>query len=306
MKIITPLLLAFSFAILFFSCKITKDADSVTKDVNSVEDELVPVDSLLMNATSGILTELASADSQEKLDSISARINRILTLYLNKTFQNLDAGPVGRKFTHGVLDPLLAAETKEQMKQLIDALAAQITLDLNGVITELTSPANKAKLNSLLTSLLSDANSKAVSSFVNRSLRGIEFDSLGIRIANEVVAQNLKPQFDSVARTAVRAIFDEISHNKNAKGVFSNIRNILFLGLAILGVIIGLFFWWNRQKAVKLNTMLINSIESLDDKTGSNVKKEVAKNAMSQGLLPHLDKVLEKHHLLKRDAKATI
>jgi hypothetical protein len=50
--------------------------------------------------------------------------------------------------------------------------------------------------------------------------------------------------------------------------------------------------------------MLINSIESLDDKTGSNVKKEVAKNAMSQGLLPHLDKVLEKHHLLKRDAKA--
>jgi hypothetical protein len=296
--------------IVFSSCKIgqtlkdfnsvSKDAKQIAKDFRDVRGAVVPVDTLLMNATAGLLTELSNADSQTKLDSISARINRILTLYLNATFQNLDPGPVGKKFTQGALDPLLAAETEERMKKLIAALSAQMSHDIAGMITELASPANKAKLNSLLSSFFSEANSKVVSAFINRSLRDIEFDSLGSRIANELVSQNLKPQFDSVARTAVRAIFDEISHNKNAKGIFGNIKNILFLALGLLGIIIGLFFWWSRRKSMKLNTMLINSIEDLKGNVGKDVKEEVAKKARNEGLLPHLDKVLKQHHLLNR------
>src|SRR5258706_8161683 len=141
MKIFTPILLVCSIFIFFISRKIRKvfkDVDSVTKDVNDVKRAVLPVDTLLMDAASGILTELSSADAQEKLDSITARINRILTLYLNKTFQNLDAGLVGKKFTQGALDPLLAAETEERMKKLISALSNQLSHDIAGMITELT------------------------------------------------------------------------------------------------------------------------------------------------------------------------
>jgi hypothetical protein len=186
------------------------------------------------------------------------------------------------------------------MKEMIAALSDQVSRDMTGIINDLTSPANKARLNSLLTSFFSEANSDAISAFVNRSLRDIEFDSLGKRIAAELITQNLNPAVDTLVRTAVKGIFDEIQKDENAKGFFGDIKHILFLGLGLLGAIIGLFFWWNRRKSVNLNRMLINAIEDLDDKTGQDVKKQVAKKARHEGLLPDLDKVLEREHLLKR------
>jgi len=312
MKPIFYLLLLFSL-LTFPSCQALKDFNSVSKDSKQISSDfhdvsgaIIPIDTFIMIATAGLLTELSSMESEQKLDSITARINRILTKYLNETFKNLDPGPVGKKFTQGALDPLLAAETEEKMKQLINALSIQISHDLAGVIDELTSPTTQAKLNGMLTSFFSEANSAKISEFVNRALRDIEFDSLGNRIADELIAQNLRPEFDSIARTAVRAIFDEIRHNDNAKGIFGDIKNILFLGLALLGVIIGIFFWWNRQKSVKMNKMLINAIEDLDDNTGKTVKKQVSKKARSEGLLPDLDKMLEKEHLLNRTETAKL
>ena len=52
--------------------------------------------------------------------------------------------------------------------------------------------------------------------------------------------------------------------------------------------------------------MLINAIEDLDENVGKDVKKEVAKKARNEGLLPDLDKMLEEQHLLKREAKGRI
>jgi hypothetical protein len=240
------------------------------------------------------LTELSSADSQEKLDSISARINRILTKYLNETFQNLDPGPIGKKAVQGVLDTLLAKETEDRIKHLVTALSAQISQDLSSLISNLTSPANKAKLNSMIASLLSEANSDAVSGFINRALRNIEFDSLGNRVANELISDNLNPAIDSLVRTAVKGIFDEIKNDDNAKGIFGDIKHIIFLAFGLLGLIIGLFFWWGRRKTQNLNRVLINAIEDLDEQHGKTVKKAVEKKARHVGLLPVLDDLLEK------------
>ncbi len=293
-----------------FSCKIGRtldDVNSVSKtakkagqDVSELTEAILPFDSLMMVITSGLLTELSSAESEEKLDSISARINRILTKYLNETFQNLDVASVGENAVNGALKPLLAAETEARMKQLIAALSDQLSLAVTGLISDLSSPENKAKLNSLLTSLLSEENSKAISSFINRSLRDIEIDSLGNRIAAELIDQNLNPSLDSLVRTVVKGIFDEIKNDDNAKGLFGDLKHILFLAFGILGLIIGLFFWWTRRKSNNLNRVLINSIEDLDEQQGKNIKKIVEKKARNEGLLPDLDKVLEEQHLLKR------
>ena len=107
-------------------------------------------------------------------------------------------------------------------------------------------------------------------------------------MANELIAKNLKPQLDTVIRTAVKAVFDEIRNDKNAKGIFGDFKHILFLGLGLLGGIMGLLFWWNRRKSVKLNRMLVEAIQDLDDLPGKDVKTEVANKARNEGLLGDL------------------
>ncbi|MGB4847972.1 MAG: hypothetical protein WBP41_08655, partial [Saprospiraceae bacterium] len=207
---------------------------------------------------------------------------------------------MGHKLTQGAIDPLLSDETEVRMKQLISSLSAQMSHDIARSITELTSPANKAKLNSLLTSFFSEANSKMLSSFINRSLRDIDFDTLGSRMADQMIAKNLKPQVDSVIRTAVQAVFDEIRHNDNAKGIFGDFKNVLFLGLGLIGAIMGLLFWWNRRKSMKLNRMLVEAIQDLDDRSGKDVKMEVAKKARSEGMLSDLHKLIDQVDLFKK------
>ena len=217
-NILIPVLVCTGIIVLG-SCKIggaLRDFHSISRNIDEVSSTMTPVDSLVMDATSGLLTELSSENSQEKLDSITARINRNLTKYLTQMFQELDPAPFSNKFSQGVLDPFLAEETELRMKKLISALSDQMSHDIAKSITSLTSPANKAKLNSLLASFFSEANSKMLSSFINRSLRDIEFDTLGNRMANELIAKNLKPQMDTVIRTAVKAVFDgEVSAVNN-------------------------------------------------------------------------------------------
>ncbi|MBK9982566.1 MAG: hypothetical protein IPP15_09090 [Saprospiraceae bacterium] len=297
-----PILICFC-VVIFSSCKIggaLRDFHSVSRNIDDVSSKLKPIDSLVMDATSGLLTELSNSNSQEKMDSITARLNRSLNAYLTKTFQDLDLGSMGHKLTQGAIDPLLSDETEVRMKQLISSLSAQMSHDIAKSITELTSPANKAKLNSLLTSFFSEANSKMLSSFINRSLRDIDFDTLGSRMADQMIAKNLKPQVDSVIRTAVKAVFDEIRHNDNAKGIFGDFKNVLFLGLGLIGAIMGLLFWWNRRKSMKLNRMLVEAIQDLDDRSGKDVKMEVAKKARSEGLLTDLHKVFDQAQLFKK------
>ncbi|MEP6647271.1 MAG: hypothetical protein ABJC12_09275 [Saprospiraceae bacterium] len=287
------------------SCRIggaLRDFHTISKNIDDVSANIKPVDTLMMDATSGLLTELANTDSQTKLDTISARINRILTQYLNESFQKLDPGPMASKFSQAALDPLLAEETEARMKQLIHNLSAQMSHDIAITIADLTSPRNRDKLNGLLMSFFSEANSKMVSTFINRSLKDIEFDSLGNRIANKMIAQHLQPQMDSVIRTAVQAVFDEIRHDQNAKGIFGDFKNVLFLGLGLIGAIMGLLFWWNRRKSMKLNRMLIEAIQDLDDHPGKNVKLEVAKKARSEGLLADFHKLIDQTQLFKKNS----
>jgi hypothetical protein len=297
-----PVLICFC-VVIFSSCKIggaLRDFHSVSKNIDEVSSKLKPIDSLVMDATSGLLTELSNSNSQEKMDSITARLNRSLNVYLTKTFQDLDLGSMGHKLTQGAIDPLLSDETEVRMKQLISSLSAQMSHDIARSMTELTSPANKAKLNSLLTSFFTEANSKMISGFINRALRDIEFDTLGNRIGNELIARNLKPQMDTVIRTAVKAVFDEMRNDKNAKGIFGDLKNVIFLGLGLIGAIMGLLFWWNRRKSMKLNRMLVEAIQDLDDHPGRDVKTEVAKKARSEGLLTDLHKVFDQAQLFKK------
>ena len=286
--------------------KVSTSVESAQKDVNEITDAILPVDSLMMTITSGLLSELSSSSSEEKLDSISARINRILVQYLNETFQSLDPGPIGEKAVTGALDTLLAEQTRARIQQFIAALSSQLSQEITGLITDITSAENKARLSSLLTSLFSEENSTQLSSFINESLRKIEFDSLGNQIAYELIDQNINPSIDSLVRTAVKGIFDEIQNDDNAKGFFGDLRHILFLAFGLLGLIIGIFFWWTRRKSNNLNRVLINAIEDLDDKAGKEVKKLVEKKARNEGLLPDLDKVLEQEHLFTRQERTLV
>jgi hypothetical protein len=140
-----------------------------------------------------------------------------------------------------------------------------------------------------------------LSAFINHSVRKVDFEDIGRRIATELIEANVKPQVDSVVRMAVRSIFDEIKQDQNARGFFDDIRNILLLGLGLLGLVMALLFWYNRKKAMDLNRMFVHAIEDLEGKHADDAKKAVEKQARAQGLLRNVDKILKKESLHGRN-----
>ncbi len=283
---------------------IKKDAQQISKDIKAVRGAFVPIDSLLMEATSGVLTELSNADSEEKLDTIAARINRILVQYLNESFKNLDPGPTGENLMKGAMRPVLDTMTERRLQEMIHSVSGQAAEDftavIRGMMTELTSAGSKAKLNALLLSLFTNTTSDSLSAFVNRTVADVDFGIIGQRIATELIEAKVKPQVDSVVRLAVRSIFDEIQKDKNARGFFSDIRNILILGLGLLGLIMAFLFWINRKKAMDLNKMFVHAIEDLEGKHAEDAKKSVEKHARARGLLRNVDRIMKKENLPNR------
>ncbi|HJW31511.1 MAG TPA: hypothetical protein VJ508_19915, partial [Saprospiraceae bacterium] len=288
---------------------IKKDAAQISKDIKSVRHSFTPIDSAMMAATSGLLNELADTNSQVKLDTISARINRILVRYLNESFQNLETGPAGRKLARGAMEPILDTATEIRLQAMIHSVSQKAADDLTGAVrgmlNELSSTQSKAKLNSLLLSLFTNHNSDSLSAFINRSVGKVNFDFIGHSIAAEIIEANVKPQVDSVMRMAVRSIFDEIRKDKNAKGFFSDVRNILLLGLGLIGMLMAVFFWLNQRKNIEMNRMFVHAIEDLEGVSSEDAKRAIEKQARDRGLLRKVDKILEKENVFdKKDPPA--
>ena len=296
---------------MFPSCKIgqvTKDfkvirgeAEKISRDIKGVRAAFTPLDTAMMYAMSGVLTKLSDTISEQQMDTIAARINRILVAYLNQSFQNLDPSPVGKNFTKGALQPILDPATEQRLQEMIHSVSQQASRDLaaamRNMMDELTSAKTKGQLNSLVLSLFSRSNSDSLSGFVNRSIANVDFELVGRRIASELLEQNLKPQVDSIARMAVRSIFQEIQKDKNARGFFSDVRNLIILGVGLLGVVMALLFWFNRQKAVQMNRMFIHAVEDLEGKHAIHARRAIENQARARGLLPNVSKMLQKENL---------
>ncbi|MDQ3015716.1 MAG: hypothetical protein M3R25_03200 [Bacteroidota bacterium] len=283
---------------------VSKDAKKISADFKSLKETIVPIDTFTMNATAGVLTELSSAQSEEKLDSIASRLSKMISVYLNDALADINTAPVGNKLVTGAMDTLLAAKTQRRIQLLIDGVSRKAGNDIsriiNGGFNDLTSSANKAKLNSLMLALFNANSADSLSYFINRSLSRVDYESIGAGISNDIFASNLRPQIDSIARTAVRSIFDEIRKDNTAQGFFSNIRNIIFLGLGLLGVLLALLFWWNRRKSMQMNRVFLRAIESLEHPVALDVKKSITREAMQKGVLKDVDALLKKEQLLGR------
>lgn len=309
--------LLFISLLILSSCKIgtlfndignvSKDAKKISADFKAMKETIVPIDTFMMNATAGMLTELASDQSNEKLDSIATRISALITARLNESLQNLDPSPVGNRIVTGALDTLLAVETQQRIKLLIDAVSRKAGQDvamlINGAFSDMTSPANQAKLSSLMLSLYNSKNADSLSYFINRAISRIDYESIGTGIGDDIFADNLRPQIDSIARTAVRAIFHEIRKDNITKSIFQDVRGLIFLGLALFGILLGLLFWWNRRKSMQMNRVLISAIENLDHTVAADVKKSITREAMHKGVLKDVDALLKKEQLLNRGNK---
>jgi hypothetical protein len=301
------------FIVLLFisSCKIgqvssdfkviKKEATQISTDIKAVRHAIVPIDSMVMEATAGLFTELSDTISEVKMDTIAARINRILVHYLNESFKDLDPGPMGENLTRGAMRPILDPATEARLQEMIHSVSLKASADMAAAIrnamAELTSSKSKAQLNSLVMSLFSNANSDSMSGFVNKTIAKVDFELVGHRIAEELLEGNIKPQVDSIARMAVRSIFQEIQKDKNARGFFSDIRNILFLGIGLLGVVMALLFWINRRKAMDMNKMFIHALEDMEGKHAIHAKKAVETQARARGLLENVEKMVKKETL---------
>ena len=287
---------------------VSRDAKKISTDFKAMREVIVPIDTFTMNATSGVLTELSSASSEEKLDSIAARISRIVAQYLNDALATVDPSPVGNKLVTGALDTLLARETQHRLQLMIEGVSRKAGKDISYLIKQsfldLSSPANKARLNSILLSMFDVRSSDSLGMFLNRSIQSVDFERLGATISEDIFRSGLRAEIDSIARTAVRSIFDEIRKDDNARGFFDDIRNIIVLGVGLIGLLLALLFWWNRRKSMQMNQVFLHAIENLDHSTATHVKKSVEHEARQKGVLKHVDTMLHKESLKNRQGKA--
>jgi|GEM_PF-6022979 len=280
---------------------IKKEASQISKDIKFIRRSYTPVDSAMMAGMSGILTKLSDTISENQMDSIAARINRILVRYLNDSFKNLDPGPMGQHLAQGAMQPILDPATEQRLQEMIHSVSLKASEDLTAamrnMMNELGSAQSKAKLNGLLLSMFTNSNSDSMSHFINRSIANVDFEEIGHRLATELLEGKVKPQVDSISRMAVRSIFEEIQKDKNARGVFSDIRNILILGIGLLGLVMAFLFWINRKKAMDMNKMFIHALEDMEGKHAIHAKKAVEVQARARGLLDNVEKMVKKETL---------
>jgi Ni,Fe-hydrogenase maturation factor len=298
-----------TFLLLFISCGIRKATDSFADNLPKLEqhvadlkNQIIPIDSLTLDATLGMLEGLTTAESQEKIDSLIERINLLLSSYLQQTVKDLKVPQLGKDLVGGMIDTL--SKESEKLNNLLDGLTAKLSTDLskilNTTIASLSSRENRDKISSLVSAAVHRGLADSLIQIANRSITGINYSTLGDSIGNNLISNKLTPQIDSLARQAIRGVLDEINIHEAKKSIFSDLKNVIVLAIGGIGLLIALFTWFNRRKYVRVNEMLLAKIEQLSDRVDPNLKKEIHTEAVSQGVSQELDAMLDRVNLLKR------
>ena len=164
-------------------CGIQKATDSISDNLPKFEQhvadlkhQLIPIDSLTLGATLGVLEGLTNADGEQNIDSLVTRINRLLQSYLKKTLQELEVPQLGKDLVGGMIDTL--HQESDKLQDILDTLTQKVAHDLSqmidNVFSDLTSVANRKKLSSFLSSIIQTSLADSLTQIVNRSIRKFE------------------------------------------------------------------------------------------------------------------------------------
>jgi hypothetical protein len=272
------------------------DINRVSEDFNAVREGLLPFDSLSIQLIDGVLQKLSEEGTKDTLQVLIDELNAMLA--------DLNTGQLGADVSTGLIDSLTSTRSRRQLDSLLMAVTASAGENLDATVKQflvgLNSSDKQAEIDQLLASLLSERNRARTSVFLDSILRGVNFERVGNDLTASLVSDSLQADVDSLVRTAVRAILEEV--DEGGDGIWGNLKSILLWAAAIIGIAIAVLIWFLSRRNRRVNKFLVREIEALSKEVQGyeDIKNQINQKAINEGVKGDLDSVLREMGLKER------
>ncbi|MTB51114.1 hypothetical protein [Lewinella sp. W8] len=267
----------------------TGDLKHLTEDIRSVRENVLPLDTISKQLIQGVLDKLSEDSTQNTLEVLIGQINQLLA--------DLNTAQVGGKLSAGLIDSLTSARSQRRLDSLLLAVTQSAGNNLDATVKQflvrLNSRDKQAEVDKLLASLLSARNRSRATGFLDSILAGVNFRRVGTELTANLVSDSLRSDVDSLVRTSVRAILEEVDEDD---GLWSNLKSILLWAAAIIGIAIAVLIWFLSRRNRRVNKFLVREIEALS-KEGEGyegIKTQINQKAIDEGVKDDLDAVLKR------------
>jgi hypothetical protein len=179
------------------------------KDIGSGIKKLDPLDSVGIKLVMGILEGAVNPRSQENIDTLTERLTKVITTYLNKRLETINTAVLSKNLIDGAVNRLGAKTTSDTLGMLIDSLGMDLNKNVNllirNAISEIQSEDTKRVLGSIVANILNDDNRKLLdgilASMVKNAQGGLDslnFKNIGINFRAEVLNDSTRMSVNNV------------------------------------------------------------------------------------------------------------
>jgi hypothetical protein len=203
-----------------------------------------------------------------------------------------------------VLDSLLTKRWSVMVKQLVeDATGRQTRRNMEDLREALIGAKTKADLQALILTVLNDQNTGKLVALKNNLIG----DSTNRQVATlvDTAMAHLTSRFQSgIADSTLSKLgyfLDNDLHNSLDRNlnVVQRYATWFLVGIAAVAVLIITMVWLNRQKYLKLSTLLASQVNGISDrKVYDQVTAQIKQTAVTTGVEPTLRSILDKNKLL--------
>jgi hypothetical protein len=261
----------------------------------------------------------AGSDLGEGLSTKSGAIGKNLVIGLNdgltestiraNLYQTIDSAIAIAAYSTSrnlkpVLDSLLTQRWSAMVKQLVeDASGGQTHRNIEDLREALIGAKTKADLQALVFAVLNDQNTGKIIALKN-NLLGDETNRQAGTLVDSAMA-HLTSHFQSgITDPTLRKLgyfLDHDLHNslQNNLTVVQRYATWFLAGIAAVASIIIAIVWLNRQKYLKLSTLLASQVNGITDRSiYDEITARIKQTAVTNGVEPTLRNILDKNKLL--------
>jgi len=214
------------------------------------------------------------------------------------------AGTSANKNLKQILDSLLTKRWSALVKQLVeDASGQQTRQNIAKLREELIGEKSKEELKSLIAAILNDENSGKLVTLKDKLLGDETKTQVGgiVDTAMDHLTRRFQSGITDATLRKLAYFLDHDLHNSldSNLSVLQKYATWFLVGIAAVAAFIITLVWLNRQKYLKLSTLLASHVNAIPDRQiYEQVTARIKENAVTTGVEPVLRDILDKNHLL--------
>jgi hypothetical protein len=225
---------------------------------------------------------------------------------LSKTIDSaiIIAGASANKNLKPVLDSLLSRRWSILVKQLVeDASGQQTRQNIEKLREALIGPKSTEELKLLIAAVLNDQNTGKVVALKDKLLGDETKTQVGALV--DTAMDHLAKRFQSgITDSTLRKLSYFLDHDLHNSldtnlSVIQKYATWFLVGIGAVAAFIITLVWLNRQKYLKLSTLLASQVNAIPDRQiYDQLTANIKQSAVTTGVEPALRKILDENHLL--------